>query len=155
MDDSNVEKTEAPKPVKAQEVLTEVTSVADQELKTGKKIEIDPSDLVENAKRTFIPVKRHFMQIYSAMSGRGRERVISALLDLPMDNLRVLLKDKMEIEAYRLGQQVLWCRQLILTDAIKKEKLRIDAEKAKVSEESADKSNSEVNESQQQESTNE
>lgn len=130
------------------EVVTEVTSVAAQEQLTGKKIEIDAADLVDNAKRVFLPIKRQFMSIYGSLSGRGRERVISALLDLPMDNLRVLIKDKKEIEAYRTGQQVLWCRQLILTDAIKAEKKRIEEMKAadaKVSEESTDKTNEEVN----------
>lgn len=120
-------------PVEAQEVVptTEVTSIAKEEARTGQEVKV-PSveELVSKAQMSFIINRKKFGDVFAKLSARGKNRVMSAVLDLPMDGLPVYLKGDIEKLGFALGQRIISDRFLITQHHINEEVKRIREEKA-------------------------
>ena len=122
---------------KSKEVLTQVTSLAKEEEKTGVKVEIPSEDkLVQQASAAFIKCKVQFANLFPKLSSKGKIRVCGAILDLPVDSIPVFLKKTDEIEAFRIGQEMLASRFIIMQFYIKQEILKKRQEELVKSKES-------------------
>lgn len=96
------------------EIKTEVTSIANEEAKTGTKIETPSAEkLLSLASSSFLKNRRSFNTLFSELSARGKTRVMNAVLDLPTDGVPVLLKDEKEKGAFGIGQRVIADRFII------------------------------------------
>ena len=117
---------------KSNEILTEVTSIAAEDEKNGTKTNIpSPEELVSKAAISMYMSRRDLMPLISGMSKKATLRVLNAILELPQENLPVLLKTKEEKQAFVLGQKILMDRFLIIQHSINKE---IQTRKAKQEE---------------------
>ena len=95
-------------PEEKEQLVTEVTSVAQEELKTGVKIEIPTSEeLVARASVAFIRNKKMFNAYFSELSTKAKIRVMNSVLDLPADGVPVYLRDDKEKAAFALGQRTI------------------------------------------------
>jgi len=110
---------------------TEVTSIAKEEARTGQEVKV-PSveELVSRAQMSFIINRKKFGDVFAKLSSRGKNRVMSSVLDLPMDGLPVYLKGDVEKLGFALGQRILSDRFLITQHHINEEVKRIREEKA-------------------------
>ena len=73
-------------------VTTEITSIADEEKKTGEKIEIPDSEkLVSAASKSFIASRKqlHVMMSDPKVSRRSLVRAVTAFMDLPGEGIPV------------------------------------------------------------------
>lgn len=116
------------------QLKTEVTSVAQEEEKSGVKIETpDAETLAARASMAFFQNRRDFMEQFKVLSARAKTRVINAVLDLPTDGVPVYLKNDVEKKAFDIGQRVIADRFIITQHHIVKEvkKQRAAIEKAK------------------------
>lgn len=116
------EKKDSVEEVKPKQVLTEVTSIAKEEEKTGKKIEL-PSfeELASRASTSFVTNKAKLAHVFKNLSGRGKERVMSAIMDLPTEGIPVFIKKDEEKLAFALGQRMISDRFVIMQYHIKQE----------------------------------
>jgi hypothetical protein len=114
------------------ELLTEVTSIAQEEAKTGETVAppMTPEQLVSKAHASFYRSRRDFAQVFISLSSRGKMRVMNAVLDLPTPGLKVLLKENNEKLAFRIGQQIIQDRFLITQYHIGQEVKKMREEKA-------------------------
>lgn len=136
MEEQNNQQLETKSETKENTPLTEVTSIAKEEAKTGQEVKV-PSveELVSRAQMSFIINKKKFSEVFNSLSGRGKNRVMASVLDLPMDGLPVYLKGDAEKLGFALGQRILSDRFLITQHHINEEVKRIREEKeAKKSE---------------------
>lgn len=125
-------------------LTTEVTSVAREEAATGQQIKVPSAEeLYTNASMSFIRNMKHINDLISAREGtgykisrKGMNRVLNAILQLPMDGLPVTLQGKDEKAAFMLGQRVIADRFIITQKHIIDERKRLqkEAEDAKVTE---------------------
>lgn len=105
-------KTEQEKP--KSELKTEVTSIAQEEQKTGQKIQVpNEDDLAAKASASFIRNKKRFNELFAPLSARAKNRVMNSVLDLPTDGLPVYLKTEEEKKAFAVGQRVVSDRFII------------------------------------------
>lgn len=98
------------------EVLTEVTSVAKEELKTGVKQEMPtPEEMVHRASASFHAGMHELAQILKSdkLSIRGKVRAMLAILDLPSDGIPVGLKKGLEQYTFAVGQRMIRDRFII------------------------------------------
>jgi len=123
------------------EINTELTSVADEERKTGKKIDVPSAEnLVAIASASLIRQRKLMSNLMPTMSKRALIRAFTAIMDLPTDGVPVFLKDDEEKKLFAFGQRAISDRYVIITHHIKKaiaeDRLRKleEAEKAKQSE---------------------
>ncbi len=108
--------------VKPEQVLTEVTSIAQEEEKTGKKIELPGlEEMVKRASISFITSKAKLAQIFTELSSRGKDRVMAAIMDIPTGGLPVFLRKDEEKIAFGLGQRMIADRFVIMQYHIKQE----------------------------------
>jgi hypothetical protein len=129
------------------DVRTEVTSIAAEEARTGQKINVPTSEeLVARATGSYIRNIEELDKLINSknqtkykISRHGMNRVLNAILQLPMDDLPVLLQGKEEKLAFGLGQRIIADRYLITHYHIVEEqkKLNKKAEEAKASSEQA------------------
>lgn len=120
------------------ELTTEVTSVAQEELKTGVKIQTpNADDLARKAGISFIRSRKAFNEVFSGLSARGKTRVMNAVLDLPTDGVPVFLRGEQEKLGFALGQRVITDRFVITQHHIVQEvkRQRAEAEATKETEE--------------------
>ena len=104
------------------QLTTEVTSIAQEEARTGQKIETPSADnLAARASASFIRNRQCFNQYFSELSARGKTRVMNAVLDLPADGVPVYLKDDLEKKTFAVGQRVVSDRFIITQHHIVKE----------------------------------
>src|SRR3990167_4609464 len=116
--------------IKSQEILTEVTSIANEELKTGQIIKTpSPEELLSRASMAFIKDLKHLEEVFNKLSVRGKTRAILSILNLPPDKVPVKLQDKNEYLAFALGQNILNNRFLITQHHVNQEIARIREEK--------------------------
>jgi hypothetical protein len=102
--------------------VTEVTSIAKEEEKSGVKANIpSPDQLVANAAASMQRSRMGLMNILSKLSKKGTARVLNAIFELPQDNLPVTLKGPEEKMAFALGQRIQSDRFLIIQHFINKE----------------------------------
>lgn len=102
--------------VQQKEQLTEVTSVAKEELKTGNKVQMpSPEEIVHRASSSYISGLQELERLFRSgkISNRGMTRTMIAILSLPSDGVPVKLKDSTEKYAFAVGQGVIRDRFLI------------------------------------------
>lgn len=95
--------------------VTEVTSIAKEEEKTGQKIDIpSPEELVARASSSVIANLQALRRIIHARQGnsyavsrKGMNRIMEAIFDLPTEGQTVMLQGKDEKMAFILGQNLM------------------------------------------------
>lgn len=96
------------------QIKTEVTSLAKEEEKTGKKIELpSEEELIAKASASFFASRTACSKVFKSLSSKQKCRVFDAVLDLPTDGVPVLLKSDEEKKAFVYGQRSLSDRFLI------------------------------------------
>jgi hypothetical protein len=121
-------------------ILTEVTSIAKEEARTGQQINIPTGEeLYNKATGSFIRNMKHLNDLINktkgsgsntyAVSRKGMNRVLNAILQLPMDGLPVTLQGEEEKMLFALGQRIIADRYLITHQHILEERKRLQAEK--------------------------
>jgi hypothetical protein len=129
-------------------VKTEVTTIQEQEEKSGEKINVPSSEeLVARASSSMIVNKKLLNQIITqkdgnkyAISRKAMNRILLAILDLPTDGLPVALKDDKEKLAFGIGQKMIADR-FILTQHHISQEMKKRAEQKQKSEENSEDSN--------------
>jgi hypothetical protein len=100
----------------AEENLTQVTSIAEEEKRTGKKIDVpSPEELVARASSSLIVNQQHLNNIVNRRNGgtnytisrKGMNRVINAIFALPTDGVPVRLQGPAEQAAFAVGQNII------------------------------------------------
>lgn len=122
------------------QILTEVTSIADQEQKTGVKVDLPSADeLVRRAIGNFHTNIRRFNGVFKNLSARSKGRVMNAVLDLPLnvEAVPVLLKSEEEKLAFGLGQRIIADRFIITYHHIIEERRKLLDNNSKVSDTSS------------------
>lgn len=130
----------------APQVLTEVTSVAKEQEKTGQKIELPSAEeLVARATASYHRNITMLTNLVKARNGgsyqisrKGMNRILSAIIQMPSDGLPVGLQGEEEKLAFTLGQRVLMDRYVITHHHIVQEQKRV-AEERKAAAEAAAK----------------
>lgn len=118
-------------------LTTEVTSVAQEELKSGQQIPVPSADeLYARATTSFIRNIKFLNDLINGRNGpsykisrKGMNRVLNSILQLPMDGLPVTLQGKEEKAAFALGQRLIADRYLITHYHIQQERKRLQDEK--------------------------
>lgn len=126
------------------EVLTEVTSIAKEEEKTGQKIPLPSAEeLVARATASYHRNITMLVNLIKARNGgsyqisrKGMNRILSAIVQMPSDGLPVGLQGDEEKMAFSLGQRVLMDRYVITHHHIVQEQKRV-AEERKAAQETA------------------
>lgn len=119
---------------------TEVTSIAEEEAKTGQKIPVpSEDDLVARASASFTRNRQIFNELFAELSAKAKVRVMNSVLDLPTDGLPVYLKSDTEKKAFAIGQRVVSDRFIItqyhITKQVREQKAAIQAAKEKAASE--------------------
>lgn len=98
-----------------EEGLTQVTSIAEEEKRTGQKINIpNPQELVARASSSLIANQQHLNGLINrrnggtkfAISRQGMNRVMNAIFSLPTDGIKVSLQNDAEKVAFAIGQNI-------------------------------------------------
>lgn len=112
------------------EVLTEVTSIAKEEEKSGEKINV-PSveELKQRAAAAFITNKTRLAALFPNLSSKEKNRVMAAILDLPTDGIPVHLKSENEKLCFALGQRMISDRFVLTYFHVSEEAKRIKSAK--------------------------
>lgn len=118
------------------EVTTEVTSVAQEEAKTGQKVDLPSNEeLLGRIAAAYTQHRMLFNRTFKQLSSKEKNRVCDSLLELPMDDMKVTLKSDEEKLAFKLGQQVQMYRFILIQDKtqkdIQKARKELEAEKVK------------------------
>lgn len=123
----------------AEAPVTEVTSIANEELKTGQKVNIPgPEELVARATASYHRNITMLTNLVKARNGgsyrisrKGMNRILSSIVQMPTDGLPVALQGEEEKLAFELGQKVLMDRYIITHYHIVQEQKRIKDEQEK------------------------
>ncbi len=100
----------------ATELRTEVTSIAQEEKRTGQKIEMpSQEELVARASSSLIVNQQRLNMIISQTNGgskktisrKGMNRVLNSIFSLPQEGQRVLLQGDAEKAAFAIGQNII------------------------------------------------
>jgi len=143
--EDNTQKEEV---VQQQPPVTEVTSVAQEEEKTGKKIEVpSPEELVAKASSNVIANLQLMKRIIGAKNGssyvisrKGMNRVMESIFDLPTEGQKVMLQGREEKQAFFVGQNLMRSLFILMQNHINEEiRKRREAEALKVEEENKPK----------------
>ena len=127
-----------------QQLVTEVTSIAKEEAKTGQHIPIPTEEeLVQKANSSFIVNRKRFADIFATLSSKQKNRVANSILDLPQDGLPVYLKENKEKLAFAIGQRVIADRFIITTHFINEERRKFIKAKIEVEQNKAQSENKE------------
>ena len=97
------------------ELKTQVTSIAEEEKKTGQKIEVPkPEELVARASSNLIANQQMINNLINRKNGssyvisrKGMNRVLNAILALPQEGLPVVLQGQEEQAAFAVGQNMI------------------------------------------------
>jgi hypothetical protein len=98
------------------EVLTEVTSIAQEEARTGQKINMPSQEellartsanLLVNQRRMNMVISRLNGGTKYAISRKGMNRVMNAIFSLPAEGLPVRLQSEEEKAAFAIGQNLI------------------------------------------------
>lgn len=124
--------------------VTEVTSIAKEEEKTGQKIDVpSPEELVARASSSVIANLQALRRIIHAKNGgsykvsrKGMNRILEAVFDLPTEGQRVMLQGQDEKLAFALGQNIVRSQFILAQHHINEEiRKRREAELNKTQEE--------------------
>ena len=131
-----------------QELLTEVTSIAKEEARTGQKINMpSPEEMVARASSSLIMNQQRLNMIIGkhgkdyGISRKGMNRVLNAIFALPQEGQKVLLQGKEEKAAFIIGQSLIRDMFIIMAnhaheEAKKAKELSLQNEKSSVNVES-------------------
>lgn len=115
METKPLELTEEQKQQIVKEVNTEVTSIAEEEKRTGEKIVVpDAERLVMLASQSLIRNRKQIHDMMLHMPKRQIIRAVTAFLDLPHDGVPVRLKEEAEKILFGLGQRVQTDRYILI-----------------------------------------
>lgn len=98
------------------EVLTEVTSIAQEEERTGQKIDVpNQEELLARTGANVIVNQRRLNMLINRMNGgtkysisrKGMNRVMNAIFSLPTEGVPVRLQSEEEKMAFALGQNLI------------------------------------------------
>ena len=104
------------------ELKTEVTSVAQEEKKSGQKMNLPGAEeMAQRASASFIQHKLMLGKAFPKLSSKQKNRVILSILDLPTDNLHVTLKTDEEKACFALGQRLITDRFILTQYHISRE----------------------------------
>jgi len=112
------------------EILTEVTSVAAEEARTGKTIidkRMTAEEIVAKATGSFIGGITLLERIFNTLSTRGKTRTMLAIMDLPKDGVPVRLQNDSEKQAFAIGQRIISDRFIITQHYIVQESKKLKA----------------------------
>ncbi len=99
-----------------QEVLTEVTSIAQEEARTGQKIDVpNQEELLARTGANVIVNQRRLNMLINRMNGgtkyaisrKGMNRVMNAIFSLPTEGVPVRLQSDEEKAAFAIGQNLI------------------------------------------------
>lgn len=118
-------------------LTTEVTSIAQEEQRTGIPINVPNEDeLYSKATISFIRNMKFLNDLIAGRNGpaykisrKGMNRVLNSILQLPMDGLTVILQGNEEKAAFAAGQRLLADRFLLTHKHIIEERKRLQKEK--------------------------
>lgn len=128
----------------SKEPVTEVTSVAQEEEKTGQKIELpSPEEMVARASSSVIANLQALSKIVNAREGtgykisrKGMNRILLSIFDLPTEGQRVMLQGQEEKFAFAIGQNLLRSLFILMQNHVNEEiRKRKEAELNKTQEE--------------------
>lgn len=103
-------------------VITEVTSIAKEEEKTGQKINVpNDAELVRRASISLFRSKRILVELAGKMSKKALLRSISAGFDLAQEGIPVYLKTPEEKQFFAHAQRVFSDKFIILQNQINEE----------------------------------
>lgn len=103
-------------------LVTEVTSIAKEDEKTGVKTNIpSPEELVSKAVVSIHRSRQGLMNILGGLSKKATMRVLNAIFELPQAKLPVTLRGDEEKLAFALGQRIQSDRFIIIQHYINKE----------------------------------
>ena len=106
----------------SKEVLTDVTTIKEEEEKTGKKINVPTQEeLVANASMNMIRGKKELSLILPKLGKKAMQRIILAGLDLPAKGMPVKLVSKEEKYLFGVIQNMISSRFLIMQHHISQE----------------------------------
>lgn len=123
--------------------LTEVTTIAQEEEKTGQKIDVpSPEELVARASSSVISNLQTLRALIRSKNGgsykisrKGMNRVVEAIFDLPTEGQRVMLQGKEEHHAFYIGQNLIRSLFILMQNHVNEElRKRKEAELAKQEE---------------------
>lgn len=102
------------------EVNAEVTSIAQEEKRTGTTIPVPSAErLVALASANLLNMRRAANSLMPTMSKKQLIRAVNAILDLPADGVPVFLKTDEEKKLFAVGQRAISDRYVIITHHIK------------------------------------
>ncbi len=115
--------------IETQALTTKVTSIAEEEERTGQKIEMpSPEEMVTRASSSLLIAQQRLDKLASAKRGgkylisrKGMNRVLHSILSLPTEDIPVTLQEDAEIEAFALGQNMIRDRFIIMQHHISEE----------------------------------
>ncbi len=125
------------------EVKTEVTSIAQEEERTGQQVNIPSAEeLVARANVSYIQNLQMISQLINMREGsgykisrKGMNRLFLSVLSLPMDDQRVTLQGDAEKAGFGIGQRLIADRFLLTQHHISEEiKRRREAAEATTTE---------------------
>jgi len=118
------------------EITTEVTSIAKEEARTGKKIELpNAEELVTRASQSLFVCRKKMEQLMIKMPKRQVVRAMNGVFDLPTGGLPVNLTKDEEKLLYAIGQRAMSDRFIIIqhhiNEEMQKEKEKLEKAKKK------------------------
>lgn len=124
------------------EVVTEVTSIAAEEERTGEKINTPPTpeELVSKSGMSIIMNRQHLKGILPKLGKKALQRLLLASLDLPAEGVQVKLISNEEKLAFRLCQSTIRAMFTVMfyhtsEEIIKKHKEKEETETQSLKEE--------------------
>lgn len=97
------------------QVNTEVTSIAEEEARTGQKIDVPRGEnLVAIMAQELIRCRKQIAEIIPNMSKRAIHRATMAYLDLPTNDVPVYLNTDDEKKLFALGQRAIMARMVVI-----------------------------------------
>lgn len=111
-------------------LTTEVTSLAKEDARNGTTTKLpSPEELVQRANVSFIQKRQMLAAIWPKLSKKATLRVLAAGLDLPAEDLPVVLRTDDEKMCFGLLQRIQQDRFLIIQNEINKQMLELKAKK--------------------------
>jgi hypothetical protein len=131
-------------PTGKKEVITEVTSVAEEEKKTNQTINVPQEEqLIQIAAASMVNTLARLEKEYSKLSQRAKGRVLVAILAMPTDGIPVRLQSDAETLCFGMGQRVISDRFILTQYHINKE-----VRKAKKEQEDKEKQENKENDNE-------
>lgn len=143
MEDNNQQQAVAAPP----QPVTEVTSIAQEEEKSGQKIEMpSPEEMVARASSSVIANLQALSKIVNAREGtgykisrKGMNRILLSIFDLPTEGQRVMLQGQEEKFAFAIGQNLMRSLFILMQNHVNEEiRKRKEAELAKADQAAAE-----------------